>query len=96
MTARTSTTPVIMNRTDESRLSSVSPEEMDWMTMIPRSAEKAVPRPPNRLAPPITAAAIAFRFVSPPPELWFAAARRDAARMPPTAARLDHSMNTDR
>src|SRR6188768_3667368 len=53
ITASTSTTPVIMKATEESRLSNVRPDEMDWMTTMPSTAAKADPRPPNRLAPPI-------------------------------------------
>ena len=65
MTASTSTTPVIMNATEESRLRRVSPDEIDWMTTMPSTAANAEPRPPNRLAPPITAAAMALRFTPP-------------------------------
>ena len=36
----------------------MSPLEIDWITMMPSSAEKALPRPPNRLVPPMTAAAM--------------------------------------
>ena len=59
---------MIMNRTEELRLINVSPELIDMITTIPSSAENADPRPPNSEVPPITAAAIAFRLVSPPPE----------------------------
>ena len=51
----------------ETRLSSVRPFEIDWMTRMPSSAEYAEPRPPKRLVPPMTAAAIALRLTSPPP-----------------------------
>ena len=60
--------------------------------MIPSTADHAVPRPPNRLVPPITAAAMAFRFTSPVPACWLDEARRDADRMPPRAASVEHSM----
>ena len=70
--------------------------EIDWITRMPSSAEYAEPRPPNRLVPPMTAAAMALRLVSPPPLLWFAAASRPAARMPPSAAKVEQSTNTDR
>ena len=43
----------------------------------------------------MTAAAIAFRLVSVPPLLWFAAPSRAAARMPPTAASVEQIMNTE-
>ena len=81
-----------MNRYDESRLSSVSPFEIDWITRMPSSAANAEPRPPKRLVPPITAAAIALRLTSPPPLLWFAAASRAAASTPPSAANVEHIM----
>jgi hypothetical protein len=53
----------------------------------------AEPRPPKRLVPPMTAAAIALRFTSPPPDCWLTAARREAARTPPIAAKVDQSTN---
>jgi hypothetical protein len=58
-TATAGTSPVMTKRYDEFRLSSVSPLAMDSMTRTPSSAEKALPRPPNRLVPPMTAAAMA-------------------------------------
>ena len=39
MTATASTQPVIMYRSDDDRSSSVRPLAMDWMTMMPSSAE---------------------------------------------------------
>jgi hypothetical protein len=42
--------------------------EIEPMTSAPRSADHAVPRPPIRLVPPMTAAAIAFRSRSPDPD----------------------------
>ena len=39
MTASSRTAPVIMNADDGVRLSSVRPLEIDWMTMMPSSAE---------------------------------------------------------
>ena len=57
-----------MNRTDELRLINVSPELIDMITTMPSSALNADPRPPKSDVPPITAAAIAFKLVSPPPE----------------------------
>ena len=94
-TASSSTAPVTMNRNEESRFSRVSPLEMDWMTMIPSSAANAEPRPPNRLVPPMTAAAIALRFTSPAPLLWLAAANRAAASTPPSAAKDEHNTITE-
>ena len=84
-----------MKRNDESRLSSVSPLEMDWITRMPSSAAKAEPRPPNRLVPPMTAAAMALRLTSPPPLLWLAAASRAAARTPPTAASVEQATKAE-
>jgi hypothetical protein len=66
-TASSSTAPVTMYRTDESTPTMLSPVWIDWSTMMPSRAAYADPRPPNRLVPPITAAAIAVRFVSVPP-----------------------------
>ena len=43
MTASTSTTPVIMKLTDESRFRRVRPDEIDWITTMPSSAANAVP-----------------------------------------------------
>src|SRR5699024_9072530 len=96
ITAINSTTPVTMNRMEESRFNSTSPLEMDWITATPSSAAKAPPRPPNRLQPPITAAAIAFRFTSPVPVVVLAEVRRAAASTPPTAARPEQRMKQDR
>ncbi len=59
--ASSRTAPVTMYRVAVSRLSSVSPFAMDWSTSTPSSADHALPRPPNRLVPPMTAAAIAVR-----------------------------------
>ena len=59
--------------------------------MMPSTAEYALPRPPNRLVPPITAAAMALRFTSPVPACVLAEASRPALSTPPSAARLEHS-----
>ena len=61
VTASSSTAPVTMNFTSESSAFRSMPFEMDPMTRAPRSADHAVPRPPKRLVPPMTAAAIEFR-----------------------------------
>ncbi len=52
MTASTSTTPVIMNLTDESRFSSVRPDEIDWITTMPeqRGERRAAPAEQARAA----------------------------------------------
>ena len=96
MTARRRTAPVTMNLTFDSTASRSRPFEIDWMTRMPSSAEYADPRPPKRLVPPMTAAAMALRLVSPPPLLWLAEARREAAKIPPRAANVEHSVKTDR
>ena len=62
------------------------------MTMIPSSADQALPRPPKRLVPPITAAAMALRLTSPVPACWLAEASRAAESMPPSAANIEQSM----
>ena len=78
-------------RYDEFRFSSVRPLAIDSMTRMPSSAEKALPRPPNRLVPPMTAAAMALRLTSPVPLLRLADASRaggeDAADARPTSSR---------
>jgi hypothetical protein len=56
------------------------------MTMIPSSAEYALPRPPKRLVPPITAAAIALRLTSPVPACCRRLARGRQARRRQQAA----------
>ncbi len=61
MTAASSTAPVMSSRADESSASKVKPEPSDVMMTMPSSADHAEPRPPKRLVPPMTAAAIAVR-----------------------------------
>ena len=71
------------------------PLEIDWITRMPSSAAQAVPRPPNRLVPPMTAAAIALSRTSPPPGRLVhraAAGTRRACR--PSAANVDASTKT--
>ena len=70
------------------------PLEIEPMTSAPSRADQAEPRPPNRLVPPMTAAAMALSSRSLPPDDWLTASRREAARMPPTAAIVEHSVNT--
>src|SRR6056297_443555 len=65
------------------------------MTRTPRSADQAEPRPPKRDVPPITAAAMAFRFTSPVPACWLAEARRAAAKTPPSAAKVEQTTKAD-
>ena len=64
------------------------------MTSEPRRADHTVPRPPNRLVPPMTAAAMASRRSVPPPVNVPAAWLRETASRPPTAARRDDSVKT--
>jgi hypothetical protein len=84
-----------MYRIEESRFISVKPLEIEAITITPKRAAKALPLPPNREVPPITAAAMAFRFTSPPPELWADAASRPAAKSPPTAPRVEAITNVE-
>ena len=65
MTAITKAAPVIMKRSEDDRFSSANPLAIDWMTMMPSTAENGLPRAPNWLVPRSTAAVIAFRFTSP-------------------------------
>ena len=89
VTARSRTAPVTMNFTSESRAFRSMPFEIEPITRAPSSADQAVPRPPKRLVPPMTAAAMAFSSTSPPPEPWLTANSREAAITPPTAASVD-------
>jgi len=70
------------------------PLAIEPITNAPSKADQALPRPPKRLVPPITAAAIALSNTSPAPEDWLTASRRDPARMPPHAAKAEHKIKT--
>ncbi len=94
VTASSSTAPVTMNLTSESNAFRSIPLEIEPITRAPRRADQAVPRPPNRLVPPMTAAAMAFSSTVPPPEPWLTANRREAAITPPIAASVEHAANT--
>ena len=61
VTAASNTEPVTMNLTDDEYASRSMPFEIDPITREPNSADHTVPRPPNRLVPPMTAAAMAFK-----------------------------------
>ena len=70
----------------------------DWIapiTSMPSRADHALPRPPNRLVPPITAAAMALSSTSPLPEAWLTANSREACITPPTAASVEASAKTE-
>src|SRR5581483_2809477 len=58
VTAASSTMPVTMNFVDELTFSRPSPLSIIAITTAPRIALRTAPRPPNRLVPPITQAAI--------------------------------------
>ncbi len=66
------------------------------ITNAPSSADQAVPRPPNRLVPPMTAPAMAYSNTSLLPEDWLTDRLRLAASTPPRAAVADASTNTTR
>ncbi|CAM5736990.1 hypothetical protein SALBM311S_04109 [Streptomyces alboniger] len=93
-TAVSSTPPVIMNWTAGSTPSSAMPEAIDWMMSTPSSADQVEPRPPNRLVPPMTAAAMALISSEPEPGTVVAEESRDATNRPPTAARVPDTRNT--
>ncbi len=73
--ASRSTTPVMRKLRYALVPSSPRPFSMMAMTRPPRMASRALPRPPNRLVPPMTAAPTAYRRV--------AAARVDGDRVEP-------------
>src|SRR5262245_4706630 len=72
--------------TEDSSASRFIPFEIEPITVAPSRADQTLPRPPKRLVPAITGAAIASSRRLLPPELWFTESRREAARIPPTAA----------
>ena len=65
------------------------------MTMTPSSAFQVRPRPPKRLVPPMTAAAMTFISRSPAPALWLAAAILEAQNRPPMAAKVPEIAKTE-
>lgn len=67
---------------------------IDPMINAPSNADQIVPRPPNKLVPPITAAAIAFNKTSPLPDPVSTAYNRDAATIPPQAAMPEQRVKT--
>ena len=64
------------------------------ITIAPSTALRIVPRPPNRLVPPITAAAIEYSRIVPPPVDVSTDDSREASTMPPNAAIVEEIMNT--
>ena len=68
VTAASNTAAVIINFSDDSNASKSMPLEIEPMTSAPSNALQAEPRPPNKLVPPITVAAIAFNKKSLPPD----------------------------
>ena len=65
------------------------------ITMTPSSAFQVRPRPPKRLVPPMTAAAMTFISRSPAPALWLAAAILEAQNRPPIAAKVPAIAKTE-
>ena len=84
-----------MKRTEESTFIRFSPDWIDCRTMMPSRAAHAEPRPPKRLVPPMTAAAMAVRLVSVVPELCETEVSWPAMRMPPRAAKVEQSAKTE-
>ena len=64
------------------------------ITSEPKNAAHTLPRPPKRLTPPMTAAAIASSRSVPPPIVVSAASRFETATSPPTEANVADSTNT--
>src|SRR5690242_13788904 len=93
-TAPSSTPPVIMYWIEAFMFSRSRPVVMDWMTSMPRRADHTEPRPPKRLVPPMTAAAMASISVLPPPAFSVALAVWPAKNMPPRAAKPPEMANT--
>jgi hypothetical protein len=73
------------------------PEAIDWMTSAPSSADQVEPRPPNRLVPPMTAAAMALIRSVPDPAsravVGLAEVSPEATKRPPIAASVPDTMN---
>ena len=85
---------MITNFVPVARLSRPMPLAMETITSAPSSTETTRPRPPNRLVPPITAAAITLSSRSPPPVLVATERRREARMIPPRPAMNPEIMNT--
>src|SRR4051812_50153326 len=66
-----------------------SPLSIDAMTSAPSTADLMWPRPPNSDVPPMTAAAIEYSRMVPPPEFVSIERRREASTMPPSAAIIE-------
>ena len=57
-----------MNLMDDESARKSKPLATEPITKAPNSADQVLPRPPKRLVPPMTPAAIAFSKTSPLPE----------------------------
>jgi len=68
VTAISNTAPVTIKRMEEASASKSIPLAIEPITSAPSNADQTFPRPPNKLVPPMTAAAIAFKSTSPLPE----------------------------
>src|SRR5512139_449070 len=86
---------MMMNFNDDSNASKSMPFEIEPITSAPNNALHADPRPPNRLVPPMTVAAMAFNKKSLLPDDWFTANKREAASTPAIAAMAEASMKTE-
>ncbi len=75
-------------------LSRPRPLSIIAITIAPSTALFIEPRPPNRLVPPITAAAIEYSRIAPPPVDVSTELSREASTMPPSAAIVLQIMNT--
>ena len=84
-----------MKRTSDSTLIRLRPAVIACSTRMPSSAAYAEPRPPKRLVPPMTAAAIAVRLVSVVPLLCETVVSCPASIRPPSAANVEQSTNTE-
>ena len=77
--------PIMISRYSCARRKMMIPFSISAMTSVPKSAPMAVPRPPVRLAPPTTAAAITVSSY-PVPVLVEAVPKRPKETIPPIPA----------
>ena len=92
-TARKSIDPVAMLLKSPDKPSRSRPFSTLATTTDPRSTPRARPRPPNKLVPPMTAAAIASSASAPPPVVELTASCREAATIPAIAANVEQKEN---